>query len=65
MTLDRIDNTIGHVQTNVVAACVRCNYMRRDMPYAAWTRLVPLIKQLREEGLFGAWVCDCVTRGGV
>jgi hypothetical protein len=28
MTLDRIDNTIGHVMPNVVPACVRCNLVR-------------------------------------
>ena len=28
-TLDRIDNTIGHVSANVVAACLRCNLRRR------------------------------------
>lgn len=65
MTLDRVDNEQGHLQANVVAACVRCNYMRRDMPYEAWSRLVPTIRQLCSEGLFGSWVSDCVHRGGV
>ena len=56
MTLDRIDNTQGHIKTNVVPACVRCNLLRRDMPYAAWLILVPNVKQAREQGAFGAWI---------
>jgi hypothetical protein len=59
MTLDRIDNSIGHLMTNVVSACVRCNLMRRDMPYAAWYSMLPAIRFARESGLFGEW------RGGI
>jgi len=58
MTLDRIDNAVGHIQTNVRAACVRCNYMRRDMPFIAWMSLVPAIRSAHEAGLFGTWTCD-------
>jgi len=31
MTPDRIDNSLGHTQGNVVSACLRCNYTRKDM----------------------------------
>lgn len=55
MTLDRIDNSIGHLQSNVVPCCVRCNYIRRDIPYEAWLIMVPVIKQARIAGLFGDW----------
>jgi hypothetical protein len=55
MTLDRINNDLGHLQTNVNASCRRCNWSRRDMPYAAWIRLVPEIRKIAEEGLFGDW----------
>ncbi len=55
MTMDRIDNTLGHIQSNVVPACERCNYIRRDMPYAAWLKLVPTLVEIREAGLFGVW----------
>lgn len=55
MTLDRIDNALGHTCANVNPACIRCNYMRGSMPYPAWLRLVPLVRKAREEGLFGAW----------
>lgn len=55
MTLDRKDNDIGHVSTNVVPACLRCNYTRRDMPYAAWLLLVPAMRRARELGLFADW----------
>jgi hypothetical protein len=56
MTLDRIDNTIGHVKTNVKPACIRCNLLRRNMPYAAWLMLVPAVKKARKFGLFDGWL---------
>lgn len=55
MTLDRIDNSQGHTRENVVAACIRCNYTRKDMPHGAWILLAPAMKVARECGLFGAW----------
>lgn len=55
MTLDRIDNSIGHLQSNVVPCCVRCNYIRRDIPYEAWLIMIPAIKQARIAGSFGDW----------
>lgn len=55
MTLDRQDNTIGHLQTNVRSACCRCNSIRRSMPFPAWELLVPAIRRARESGLFGTW----------
>jgi hypothetical protein len=56
MTVDRIDNNKGHLLTNVVPACLRCNLARGDMPYEAWLCLVPGLKEAREKGLFGAWI---------
>jgi hypothetical protein len=53
--LDRIDNAKGHTKDNVRAACMRCNYLRRDMPFAAWLTIVPAIRAAREAGLFGDW----------
>ena len=55
ITLDRIDNSIGHLQSNVVTCCIRCNYVRRDIPYEAWLVIVPAVKQARIAGLFGDW----------
>jgi hypothetical protein len=56
MSLDRIDNAIGHTKVNVVPACTRCNYVRRDMPYEAWLVVAPAMKQAREAGLFSGWL---------
>ncbi len=53
--LDRIDNAKGHTKNNVRAACMRCNYLRRDMPFAAWLSVTPAIRAAREAGLFGNW----------
>ena len=55
MTLDRIDNTRGHVQSNVVPSCIRCNYARRTMPYEAWLVVSKGMREAREAGLFGEW----------
>ena len=60
MTLDRVDNSKGHLTNNVVAACYRCNIVRRDMPYEAWCRFfVPAMREAREVGAFRDWApCD-------
>jgi hypothetical protein len=55
MTLDRIDNTKGHIQSNVNGACIRCNYARGSMPYEAWMCLVPAIRVACEKKFFGDW----------
>jgi len=55
MTLDRIDNSIGHLQSNCVPACIRCNCTRRHMPYEAWLIVAPAMREARLAGLFGDW----------
>jgi hypothetical protein len=65
MTLDRIDNSIGHLQNNVQPACLRCNYIRRDIPYEAWLALVPAVKEARIRGLFGTWNGSWVKPKGI
>jgi hypothetical protein len=55
MTLDRIDNAKGHTLENVVPACIRCNYARRDMSHAAWLCLIEGMRRARELGLFNKW----------
>ena len=58
MSLDRIDNSIGHLQTNVVSSCARCNLTRGSMPYEAWLVVSPGMKTARLAGLFGDWRGD-------
>jgi hypothetical protein len=53
--LDRINNSKGHTKDNVVASCVRCNYIRNSMPYEAWLHIVPLVKDAYISGLFNNW----------
>lgn len=65
LTLDRIDNTLGHLQTNVMTACVRCNDIRKDMPFAAWMCLVPGIRDAVQQGLFESWVGGSARNGGL
>lgn len=55
MTLDRIDNSVGHVRKNVNPSCIRCNLLRRNMPYKAWIKLAPGVRKARETGKFGKW----------
>lgn len=55
MTLDRKDNCLGHIKSNVVGACLRCNYARGDMPYKAWLFLIPGLRLAKEAGAFDEW----------
>ena len=55
ITLDRIDNNFGHLKTNVLSCCIRCNGIRSNMPFEAWKHIVPKIRSARRQGLFGAW----------
>lgn len=55
MTLDRIDNERGHVRDNVHPACYRCNVLRGNMPYHAWTIIAPAVRKAQEAGLFRNW----------
>lgn len=57
--LDRIDNARGHSKDNVIPCCMRCNYIRRHMPFEAWMKIVPAIRNARECGAFGDWVGGC------
>jgi hypothetical protein len=65
MTLDRINNEIGHTKANVVPACYRCNIIRRDMPYEAWLRFRDVLRRTREDGLFGDWQTKPMARKSV
>lgn len=55
MSLDRIDNSLGHLKSNVVASCIQCNYLRRDMPFEAWKLLFPGLRKARKQGLLTNW----------
>jgi hypothetical protein len=55
MTLDRIDNLKGHLQSNVQPSCMRCNYIRRNIPYEAWILMIPGVKAAAQCGAFGSW----------
>lgn len=55
MTLDRVDNNVGHTIDNTVPSCVRCNYIKSNMPHEAWMALVPGIRKAVRLGLFGDW----------
>jgi hypothetical protein len=59
MTLDRIDNQLGHIKSNVVAACIRCNYTRGAMPYEAWLFLAPGMQAAQQAKAFGNWDGRC------
>lgn len=56
MTVDRIDNKIGHTIDNIIPACIRCNLTRGNMPYEAWLIVSAGMKKAREQGLFKNWL---------
>ena len=45
MSLDRIDNSLGHEKKNVVVCCGFCNLTRQDMPIGTWLAMVPALKE--------------------
>ena len=55
-SLDRVDNNIGHLKSNVVTACFMCNFIRRDMPIDAWLKIAPSVRDAKNLGLFGNWL---------
>jgi hypothetical protein len=55
MTLDRIDNAVGHIESNVLPSCLRCNVVCGAMPYPAWLLISQNMQKARETGLFGGW----------
>lgn len=59
MTLDRINNDKGHTRDNVVPACIRCNYTRKDMPYEAWLVVAGGMREATNKHLFGTWTGRC------
>lgn len=59
MTLDRIDNDVGHTMSNVVQSCIRCNYVRGNMPYEAFVVVARGMRRARKKGLFGTWTGRC------
>jgi len=53
--LDRVDNTKGHVKSNVVPCCTTCNFVRRDMPVEAFYFVGKALKIAKEKGLLKGW----------
>lgn len=62
MTLDRVDNSLGHVEGNVVQACYRCNFTRGSMPFQAWLHLREGMKSARLAGAFQDWRSKPINR---
>lgn len=55
MTIDRINNDKGHTMDNIVGCCIDCNYLRKDMPFAAWTVVSKYVREARQNGLLENW----------
>lgn len=55
LTLDRIDNSLGHLIDNVEVSCNFCNTIRGNMPYDAWIHIAPSVKSAKDLGLFNFW----------
>lgn len=48
---DRLDNRVGYTKENVVPCCIKCNYIKGDMPVEAMEILKPALIKIREKGL--------------
>ncbi len=55
MTLDRKDSSGGYTRSNTVPCCSRCNIIKSDMPWEAWERLIPAVRNVSKLGLFQGW----------
>ncbi len=55
ITLDRKDSMDGYTRKNTVPCCLRCNMIKSDMPWEAWQKLIPAVKNVAKLGLFGRW----------
>lgn len=53
--LDRLDNTLGHIDNNVVPCCEKCNYILGDLPVEAKELLKEGLTSIREKGLLEKW----------
>ncbi len=63
LTLDRMNNTLGHTVNNVNTCCVRCNIVKSNMPYEAWLVVARGMREARLLGLFGPWTGPTGRRG--
>jgi len=45
--IDRKDNLKGYSEDNVVSCCMRCNYMKKDMPYEIFLEIILQIAKNR------------------
>ncbi len=55
ISLDRIDNRLGHLRSNVLPCCLRCNWLRRDMPFDVWTWFVATVRQVSTMRQYREW----------
>lgn len=55
MSLDRINNSLGHIKSNVLPSCDNCNLTRGTMPYEAWLLVAKTIRKARKLGLLAGW----------
>ena len=62
MTLDRVNNNKGYIKENVEPCCIRCNYIKRDMPHEAWEILKLAVKEANDKKLFGSWMNQAIGK---
>lgn len=54
--LDRIDNNVGHTDSNVVPCCGTCNIILSDLPFIAKEKLKSGLYEIRQAELLKGWV---------
>jgi hypothetical protein len=53
--VDRKDSSIGHVKTNCVPCCAKCNIILGDIPFIAKLELSSGLRNIHAKGLLKNW----------
>lgn len=54
--LDRIENSLGHLNSNCVPCCAECNFILIDLPWEAKLELREPLRKIREKGILKDWL---------
>lgn len=53
--VDRMDCSKGHIKTNIIPACKKCNILLCDIPFEGKILLRDGLHRMREKGILDEW----------